>query len=104
MNRDDLLNKIAILNTEMEKKENELYDQYVSDNSYKIGDIIHCKSNACTIKIEKIKVVKPNKYYLSVPNIIYSGIALKKNLELSKRNGGKATIFHDNNPQLLKTA
>lgn len=89
MTKKEYNKEIRKINKEASTKKKELYQNYaLSNNPYKIGDVI---SDGCrTLKIKEIKV----GVYLfsSYPECIYTGIELKKDGS-PKKNQSSTEMF-----------
>jgi hypothetical protein len=92
MTKEEYKSKLIEINNDSELKLKSLAKEYaLSNNPYKIGDIVtdHIK----TVKIEKIQFTLGQ--FQSPPECVYTGIELTKKGEPNK-NGNKNSVYQSN--------
>jgi len=83
--------RLKEINERFEKEKSELAERFaVSNNPYKVGDII--TDSVGSIKIEVIKYTLGGGYYGKYPQCVFRGVELKKDLTPTKK-GEKRTIY-----------
>ena len=91
MNYIEYSEKAIQLENEYKKKDDSLRREYaLSNNPYKIGDII--EDAFCAIKIDSMLFYLGRGYYGNIPSMIYKGVQLKK--DLTPRKDGKRQAIH----------